>query len=909
MGLGYRILVAKLGVTSVALVALLFVTFSVVMPAFRGLEEREVGRNWSRVQQTLAASGDALLTRAFDWAEWDDSYQFILDRNEEFVSTNFMSTTLDKMELSAMTFLDNNGRMVFETKTSQTVRFSGFGDHFFASLEGVKPGKSLGGMKVFEGRTYIFALRPVLKTGGKGKQAGWMIWAEELDQSAINKLSDQLGLRIDLKDFNGSARSNGLSYSFPTATEIAASATINNYRGQPRWILTVHDGREIFSLAKQTVVQMGVLQAVVLLTMLLGLSWLIKRVIITRIENMTGDVQCVNPAKGDRFVRVDGSDEITLLGTKINNMLMALSDSAQEIEGQKSKLIDINESLERLVFDRTRSLEQMNSVLQYALDGIAELSGEGRIRKVNSSIANLLGGQGFFERKFEEFLSTDSAATWRNAVSKLQYESRVELEISMNSVSHGRRELYCVLVGLGHENGGLETIHLFTKDVSENRKMQRDMEHQARRDPLTGLGNRRYLHDRLEHHLSIPGQDVAVLFMDLDNFKLINDTRGHKVGDRLLRSVGELMTNAADEWTEIARMGGDEFTMLVTGEDVLSRAIALAEELLEVFSKPVDIGDSLVYVSSSIGIAVGKPGKTSSNDIVRDADTAMYRAKANGKAGYEVYDEAMNAMVHERLKLEVGLRDAIENDQLVLLFQPLVCLNTGEIVGAEALLRWMHPEMGLVSPVKFIPIAEETGLIVPIGAWVLEEALRATDLLHNELGIKLHMNVNLSQRQLVAENIGEVVRAKLQASGVDAGNVTLEVTESMAMEDIDRSVEILQNLREIGVGLAIDDFGTGFSSLSYLQKLPVDKVKIDRSFVQYLGHDSRHTNVVTAILQLCRALDLQVVAEGIETEEQLEILKEIGCPVGQGYLFAKPMNIRALASFLQEWENGSKKAA
>lgn len=902
-------LLAKLGVIAVSLAALLCVTFFIVMPAFNRLEEREIAKNWNRVQQTLELKSTTLLTRAFDWAEWDDAYQFVQDRNEAFVEANFMDETLGSMELSSLSFLSNSGELVFERTGTGSKRFSTFGNHFFASIKGVKSGETVHGMSEFEGRFFIFALRPVLKTGGTGPQAGWMIWTQELDNKALVELSKQLELSVSLESFSGSTESGTLLFERLSPTTIAAHSTIDDYQGHPRWILSTSDNREIFAVAQQTVGQMGLFQASILLSMLLALSWLINRLVVSRLEGVIGDIQSVNHATGDGFVRVEGTDEIAQLGNKLNTMLAALSDSAHEIEGQKGELIEINESLEQIVLERTKSLEHMNSILQHALDGIAELDPEGSVIRVNSSIGELLGGEGFFGRQFEEFLSHDSVASWQNATAKLKYEPRAEVELALLSPKFGRRELQCVLVGSGDESSGLKSIHLFTKDVSENRRMQREMEHQARRDSLTGLGNRRYLHDRLEVLLADQSKGVAVLFMDLDNFKLINDTRGHKVGDRLLRSVGELMTNTADEWTEIARMGGDEFTLLVTGDDVLPRARQLAEELLQVFSKPVDIGDSLVYVSCSIGIAVSKPEKSSAIDLVRDADTAMYQAKANGKAGYEVYDEAMNAMVHERMEMEIGLRDAIVNDEFVLLYQPLVCLETRKIVGAEALLRWMHPEMGMVSPVKFIPVAEETGLIVPIGAWVLEEALRAADLLNNQMGIKLHMNVNLSQRQLVSENIGEVVQAKLDASGVDACNVTLEVTESMAMEDIDRSVEVLQSLREVGVGLAIDDFGTGFSSLSYLQKLPVNKVKIDRSFVQYLGQDSRHTNVVTAIVHLCRALDLSVVAEGIETEEQLALLRELGCPVGQGFYFAKPMNIRALATFLKEWENGSQMAA
>ena len=641
-------------------------------------------------------------------------------------------------------------------------------------------------------------------------------------------------------------------------------------------------------------------QAAVFLSTLLAMSFLIGRLVVNRLEQMNFEIRKVGRETRDGRVTVEGDDEISELSSQINEMLMAVAVSASEIESQREELVYINESLEQVVRERTNSLEQMNSVLQHALDGIGELTSEGQFLQVNATLGNLLDDEDLPGKYFEDWLSDESKILWHQAIIRLNYDYRVEVELVLNSKASGHQELQCVLIGIGNECIGLETIHIFAKDVTSHRQTQRDMENQIRRDSLTGLGNRTFLNERLEHYLQVQGSTVAIVFVDLDNFKLINDSRGHKVGDLLLRSVAELMTCAADDSIEIARMGGDEFTLLVTGKDVLNRAEAFAIKLQKIFVDPIDLIDSYAFVSCSIGIARGEAGVTSAVDLMRDADTAMYQAKTNGKAGYAIYDDAMNKMVHDRLHLEEGLRTALDNEEMFLVYQPLIDLKTREVIGVEALLRWVHPELGLISPVRFIPVAEETGLIVPIGAWVIEEALRAVKLLEMEYGLSLQMNINLSQRQLTSPSICEFIQEKLKENSVDPSTITLEVTESMAMEDIDGTIEILYRLKSGGVGLAIDDFGTGFSSLSYLQKLPIDKVKIDRAFVQYLGEDERHTDVIEAIIKLCDALDLIVVAEGVENSDQSELLQNLGCPIGQGYLFAKPMNLRALETFLLE---------
>ena len=442
---------------------------------------------------------------------------------------------------------------------------------------------------------------------------------------------------------------------------------------------------------------------------------------------------------------------------------------------------------------------------------------------------------------------------------------------------------------------------LNSRDISERKAFEDQLAHQAFHDPVTKLANRALFSDRVEHALmrstrSIP--EIAVMFIDLDDFKTVNDSLGHAAGDEVLREVGDRLKSAVRPTDTVARFGGDEFAVLLDGVNGSEDAADAAARILRALDLPVEIEGKNVFPRASIGIClVGEELETpAAADLLRNADVAMYMAKRDSKGSYRVFESTMHERVVERLELRSDLQHAMALDQLELHYQPVVRLAGREIIGVEALLRWNHPVRGTIPPNHFIPVAEETGLIIPIGRWVLESACREGVRLHQRFPRPepLTMSVNLSVRQLQSETIVSDVREALAATGLPAACLVLEITESLMLVDTDFGIQQLHELKSLGVRLAMDDFGTGYSSLSYLSRFPVDILKMDRSFVGSGDNEA----LTSAIIALGDSLSLDVVAEGIELQEQASSLEARGCKIGQGFLFARPMASGALTDFL-----------
>ena len=435
-------------------------------------------------------------------------------------------------------------------------------------------------------------------------------------------------------------------------------------------------------------------------------------------------------------------------------------------------------------------------------------------------------------------------------------------------------------------------------DITARKAAESRLAHQAFHDPLTGLPNRVLFSDRLERALARArrhNQFIAVLFLDLDRFKIINDSLGHEAGDQLLIAVGQRLRARMRPEDTAARLGGDEFTVLLEDIQDVEAAARVAERIAEDLRAPFLIGAREVFTTSSIGIALSNGVGNSPDEVMRDADAAMYLAKSRGKAHYEIFDQTLTSRALEHLELENDLRRALHRGEFELFFQPIVNLVTNELVGHEALLRWRHPTRGLTSPAEFIPIAEETGLIVAIGAWALREACSQCKVWNdvNEvagLSAGVRMSVNLSARQFEQPDLVADVAATLRETQLAPHLLVLEITESAVMRDIDNALATLKALKQLGVGLAIDDFGTGHSSLSYLRRFPIDVLKIDRSFIAGLSEHAPEGDgaIVRAIITLAETFGVSVTAEGIETDAQLRELLQLNCPLGQGYLFAEP---------------------
>jgi diguanylate cyclase (GGDEF)-like protein/PAS domain S-box-containing protein len=432
------------------------------------------------------------------------------------------------------------------------------------------------------------------------------------------------------------------------------------------------------------------------------------------------------------------------------------------------------------------------------------------------------------------------------------------------------------------------------RDITDQKRAEKALSHSGFHDSITGLANRALFHDRLEHALdrtARSGLGVAVVYLDLDGFKMVNDSRGHEAGDQVLREVASRVTRAVRTLDTVSRIGGDEFAILIEeSARVLDEAETVAERVLQALTEPFVVDVQQIVLSASIGIAIGDVSCTASS-MMRDADVAMYKAKTMGKSQWALYEPAMRTAALDRIELESDLHHVIDGRQLRLMYQPIIELRSDRIVGFEALLRWDHPTRGVISPDKFIHIAESSGAIVAIGRWVLEEACRsAAEWKRTFPDTKLTMAVNLSARQLAAPDIvGDVANA-LVRSGFPALKLILEMTESVLVKDAETATRRLQDLRALGVRVAIDDFGTGYSSLSYLRQFPIDILKIDKSFTDTIVDRSQVPPIVQGLLELARTLHMHTVAEGIELEVQRDSLREQGCEFGQGFLFARPLD-------------------
>ena len=460
---------------------------------------------------------------------------------------------------------------------------------------------------------------------------------------------------------------------------------------------------------------------------------------------------------------------------------------------------------------------------------------------------------------------------------------------------------------------GWNALLLFRGDVARARA-EAKLAYQATHDALTQLPNRRFLIDRLDRELErsrVTGTLTAVLFIDLDLFKVINDSLGHVIGDQLLIAAGRRIQDCLESNEVVTRLSGDEFTVLISGMHSREPAIELAARIRHEFNQPFTIGLHEVFTSVSIGIAFSS-GNDSPRDLIRHADIAMYQAKARGKGRYEIFEPAMDRAAQQRQRLETDLRRAIAGGELRVYYQPEVEMESGRLVGMEALVRWQHPERGLIAPAEFIAVAEETGLIIPIGRWVLREACRQAKEWQTKYprNLNLMISVNVSGRHLQQPSLIDDVREVLTATGLDPGHLVLEITETVAMAGAETTVEILTRLKALGVQLAIDDFGTGFSSLAYLKRFPVDLLKIDKSFVHGVALHGHDTAIVEAIIALGHALGLRVIAEGVETPAQLMELRALGSELGQGFLFGGPLSNdldKGMPPLLQEersWTTG-----
>ncbi|HJV49946.1 MAG TPA: EAL domain-containing protein [Noviherbaspirillum sp.] len=622
-------------------------------------------------------------------------------------------------------------------------------------------------------------------------------------------------------------------------------------------------------------------------------------------------------------------DELDVVVEAFNGMTGSIRRDVEELERYRSGLEKLvasrTEELAQKVLEKEDIIRRLNREMavrqaaeQAALENeeryrqVVEMSPDaimierdGRIVFVNRGTLELLGAASAAQVKAMRFMQLipagwrdrmqekmDAIAGYSNAVScfegrMVRFDGKViDVEI--------RRAVF--------QYEGAPAVQTVIRDITRRKDYEEQLRKQALHDALTGLPNRALLMDRLEQAMALADRRrhaVFVLFFDLDRFKYVNDTLGHDAGDELLRVITDRMAECARKCDTLARLGGDEFVMVIDGIDDEDAVPLLAQRVMERICEPVMLREQEVAVTCSIGISAYPYDAEDPHTLLKFADTAMYHAKEKGRNTFERYTPDMHSRVNEHLLIESHLRRALERDEFLLHYQPLLDLHSGRIVGAEALVRWRHPELGMVAPARFIPLAEETGLISGIGDWVLRTACRQARTWHDAGFTDLQVAVNLSVHQLTRANFDVEVTAALAAAGLPPQYLELEITESASMKHPERTVALLARLKEMGMSIAIDDFGTGYSNLSYLKRFPVDRLKLDRSFVSDITHNPEDSELARAIVAMARSLRLTVVAEGVEDAQQIGLLRAYGCDQMQGYYFSPPLTAEEFVEVLR----------
>lgn len=605
------------------------------------------------------------------------------------------------------------------------------------------------------------------------------------------------------------------------------------------------------------------------------------------------------------------------LGNTLRNIMLNKDYSirANKLSNDElGDLVDLFNALLRTVEDENASLktseERFRKLTALSPVGIFQIDPKQRLQYVNQRWRDIHAINDEFPSLHDWFarIHPDDLELVQQAWNKLTCEQEsIVLELKLNCRDHGQTWIQLLATALHDRHGELLGYLGAISDISELKSAQLQMETLAFYDPLTGLANRRLFRNRLEKAIKMAHRSqtsVALMFLDMDQFKRVNDTLGHDAGDILLKEVAKRLSAIVRENDTVSRIGGDEFTLLLTDVHRNSDVLVVAEKILQTLARPIRIKGQDIVTTVSIGITLTPDDSTDANTLMKNADLAMYRAKELGRNNFQFFSEDMNRSILEHLALEKEIGEALAREQFSLVFQPKISLFDYHITGVETLLRWNHPDKGFIPPDRFIPVAEETGQIIEIGSWVLEQSCRQiSSLIRSKvLPSTTKVAVNLSARQFNDPNILARIRSVIDISNIPPQCLELELTESTLMDDVESAIKTMQEIKKIGVSIAIDDFGTGYSSLAYIKRFPIDVLKVDRSFVMDIPGDQNDMAITAAVIAMAHKLSMTVVAEGVETEEQLHFLRRNNCDEGQGYLFSRPLSLAQLHQFLSEYQ-------
>ena len=940
--------------TLVSLLTFLYlVSRTVVLRSFSHLEEQDARQNLERGLSAVSDDLAGLSQTAKDYSTWDNTYAFVQGKRPQFARIDLTDATFANLRLDLILVVDSSGQIVFQRGSdfANGRRSASIPKSFEPTVSMLPRQAGKNGIAVLPEGPILVASQPILTSQSKGPPRGVLIMGRWLNPGEIKRLAQITHLPLSFQvlspaDEKESHWAESHIVIRPlNDRSIAGYGMIEDLRARPALVLQIVLPRKIYHQGESSLLYFVVIFLAAGLVFGAMFIVLVEFAVLSPISRLslslarlgeTGDL-------GER-VQVTGKDEIANLSVAINSTLEALENS-QRIETEKEALLvaekrllemianaeplsDLLEFLAALIEDQ--SIGSISSVLLLDEDrktlhhGAAPSLPKDYVTAVDGlpigPNAGSCGTAAFFaKRVIVSDIATDPLwVDYRDLA--LRHGLRACWSVPVLSAKGSVLGTTAVYYG-EPRTPSLPELDLIERAAHlagiaiERKQAEQTLIHNALHDTLTNLPNRALFLDRLQHEFNRakrhPRYQFAVLFIDIDGFKMVNDSLGHAVGDALIIQVGmrlsrflrhdDTIARSDVRFTDdsLARLGGDEFTVLLEELKDSSDAIRTAHRIQNALAAPYLLDGHEVFTSASIGIALSSSSPTTAEDLLRDADIAMYRAKALGKARCEVFDVAMHQRAVQRLKLETDLRNALDRNEFRVHYQPLVSVGTLQVMGFEALLRWERPGVGLVGPGEFISVAEETGLILPIGRWVLMEACKQARIWQSRhlQYSNLTISVNLSPKQFAQPSLANEVLKVVQEADFNPSCLNLELTETMAMFDAEKARNVFSDLKELGVRLSIDDFGTGYSSLNYLRRFPDDTLKIDRSFISNMDIDDNR-KIVAIMVMLAHSLGLRVVAEGMETEDQLGQLRELGCEFAQGYLFSKPLRAEEAEQFM-----------
>jgi diguanylate cyclase (GGDEF)-like protein/PAS domain S-box-containing protein len=875
-----------------------------IEPAFEGFELKSAERSLTQITQALEREINHLDSLLYEYSSWDATCDFVESRSKEYYEDNLAVDVLLTTDINWLIIVDNSGEVVsgpiYDIKSGELVSIAEIPqrqwDLSHPLLAGHTLSKSIVGIMLTQAGPMIVASRNILTSLEEGPSRGHIIMGRALDAELVQRVGRQVESDFRLwlaadpevpKDvraaLNRGDAGSLVTVADPEKNELYAYRTFDDLAGNASIVLGVTLPREMAKSASYlgqlcalwALLQGGILVFIIMVPL--------NRAIIAPLGALSRQLRIFRKSSElDIALDSDVGGEIGELRREFGNMLRQIEDEV--MERRKSE----------------EGLRRAAAVFETATESIVVVSSAGIILDVNLafSVATGLNRSEVVGRN-ADMLATNRHSTgfFRSIIDDVARVGKWEGEIWIQCKA-GKSIPAWVSVGCAiNEQGNVERVVVVFNDMTERKRSEAVIAHQANYDMLTKLPNRYLFRDRFRRALLRAKRDhssVGLMFIDLDQFKKINDTLGHAAGDEALRLVAARINQALRDSDTATRLGGDEFAVILPEIQNASDVDVVAQRILLGIAVPMEVHNQDVVMTASIGAALYPTDSDNDEDLLRDADSAMYRSKQSGGNTLAFFTEEMNESAARRFQVETQLWKALELEEFEVSYQPIVALPEARMVGVEALLRWENSELGFVSPDEFIPVAERSGLIVSIGAWVLETACRQVKAWHDADWPALRLAVNLSPREVERGDAVESVQNALERSGLLAEYLEVEVTERVLLDDVDRVVAIFNRIKDLGVRLCIDDFGTGYSSLSYLQSFPFDVLKIDRAFVHgAVGHEDG-ISLLRAIISMAESLHLEVVAEGVETCEQMDLLSELGCGFAQGYLFCRPMSAESL---------------